>query len=191
MQFRINFNVVLPLSRRHFSHFIHFFFCFSVIIVGVILHTIRITTIVEVLPRVVALVANDNDSITQWTWTVPVVLLSWAVTEVGRYPMYLAPSNDTCRKMRMILPLLTFPIGAFAEFCCAYQVFFGNSTNNNKNNDVDPVPLWLQFLLVLMMLANGVLGPYLAYPHLLKKGLPVLGLSLSSASNKKPKLRSV
>jgi hypothetical protein len=69
------------------------------------------------------------------------------------------------------LPLITFPVGAFAEFCAAYQVFFGKSSSN------DDLPLWLKFLLVVMMLVNGVLGPYLAYPHLLKKGLPVLGLS--------------
>lgn len=163
---------------------------------GVILHTIRITALLEVLPRAVALASSNDLSTgsTEWTWTVPAVLLSWAVTEVGRYPMYLAPSNNTCRKIRLVLPLVTFPMGALAEFCGAYQVFFG-SKNNNPNDD--PVPLWLQFLLVLMMLVNGLLGPYLAYPHLLKKGLPVLGLSVgaspssSSATNKKPKLRSV
>jgi Protein tyrosine phosphatase-like protein, PTPLA len=157
--------------------------------VGVILHTIRITALVEVLPRAVSL-ASSRDA-TEWTWTAPVVLLSWAVTEVGRYPMYMLPSNRACRAMRLVLPLLTFPIGAFAEFCAAYQVFFGKSISN--------LPLWLQFLLILMMLVNGVLGPYLAYPHLLKKGLPVLGLSVartsappssSAATNKKPKRSS-
>ena len=142
---------------------------------GVILHAIRFTAILEVLPRAVELAAADN---TQWSWTAPAILFSWAITEVTRYPMYLFPSSQLCRSIRMVVPLVTFPIGAFSEFCGAYQVFFAVTG--------DKVPLWLQIILVVMMLVNGLLGPYLAYPALLKKGLPILGLA-----EDKPKIRTV
>lgn len=146
---------------------------------GVILHAIRFTAILEVLPRAVVLAAGDT---AQWTWTAPAILFSWAITEVTRYPMYLVPSSQLCRSIRMVVPLVTFPIGAFSEFCGAYQVFFA-ATGEEEN---DKIPLWLQMILVVMMLVNGILGPYLAYPALLKKGLPILGLA-----NEKPKIRTV
>ena len=148
------------------------------LVLGVILHAIRFAALLEVLPRAAASLASGDaeGGGPQWTWTVPAVLWSWAVTEVTRYPMYLFPSSSLCRSIRMVVPLVTFPIGAFSEFCGAYQVFAGN------NN----VPVWLRLVLVAMMLVNGVLGRGLAYPALLKKGLPVLGLV-----KEKPKIRTV
>ncbi|CAB9517562.1 expressed unknown protein [Seminavis robusta] len=141
------------------------------ITLGSILHTIRITAIVQVLPRAAAIQETNNSS---WH-AVTAVLFSWAVTEVSRYPMYMFPTNNLARSIRMVVPLVTFPIGAVAEFAGAYTVMV---------SDTD-VPLWLQFLLVVMMLVNGALGPYLAYPHLLKKGLPVLGLATTPGDKKK------
>lgn len=153
------------------------------LILGVILHAIRFTAILEVLPRAADSINYETMSgAPQWTWTVSAVLLSWAITEVTRYPMYMFPANNLCRSIRMVVPLATFPVGAAAEFLGAYQVFAG------RNNTTHPVPFWLQFLLVLMMVVNGILGPYLAYPALLKKGLPVLG---HGTKKEKPKLRSV
>lgn len=143
------------------------------LVLGVVLHAIRFTAILEVLPRAVGLVAADMNS----SWTAPAILYSWAVTEVTRYPMYLFPSSSMSRSIRMVVPLVTFPIGAFSEFCGAYQVFTAS----------DAVPIWLQVILVVMMIVNGILGPCLAYPALLKKGLPVLGL----AKQEKPKTRRV
>ena len=35
---------------------------------------------------------------------------------------------------------------------------------------------WLKAVLAGMIFVNGVLGPTMAYPALLKKGLPILGL---------------
>jgi hypothetical protein len=55
----------------------------------------------------------------------------------------------------------------------AYQVLFLGPEGST-------VPVLLKFLSVAMMFVNGVLGPYLAYPALLKKGLPVLGLAQPS-----------
>ena len=156
------------------------------LILGVILHAIRFTAILEVLPRAVAITQQLQPSSSS-SWTAPAILLSWAVTEVTRYPMYLFPSSTLCRSIRMVVPLVTFPIGACAEFCGAYQVFFASTTTDDMGQLV--VPVWLKILLVVMMLVNGILGPYLAYPALLKKGLPVLGLAPTTKA--KPKLRTV
>ena len=65
----------------------------------------------------------------------------------------------------MVVPLLTFPVGAFSEAYGAYIVFVDSKT-----------PLGLKIALSAVLFVNGVLGPTMAYPALLKKGLPVLGL---------------
>lgn len=95
-----------------------------------------------------------------------VVLLSWSVTEVTRYPMYLAPQNAWARSIRMVAPLVTFPVGCAAEAYSAYLVLFGNG-----DNYLSLIP---KAALYVMLFVNGVLGPTHAYPALLKKGLPVL-----------------
>jgi len=192
------------------------------LILGIILHTIRITTIVEVLPRAAAAAKGihgknmDNDSnsnstiIMMCTWIVPAVLASWAVTEVARYPMYMFPTNSLVRSIRMVVPLLTFPIGAFSEFFGAYQVFLlarpgeqqqqqqqqqQNNQQYNQHNADATIPVWLQGMLVLIMVVNGVLGPILAYPALVKKGWPIVLECLGQTpptdkTKKKPKLRT-
>ena len=48
------------------------------------------------------------------------VLYSWSLTEVGRYPMYLFPQSPIARCVRLVLPLFTFPSGAAAKALCAY-----------------------------------------------------------------------
>jgi len=142
---------------------------------GVILHVIRWTAILQVLPRCLAMTTttittddgdvSNNDS--NNTTLIPLaVLWSWAVTEVTRYPMYLFPSNALARSIRLVTPLLTFPVGAFAEGYGAFSVF---TSDTHK-------PYWLKFLLIVMLLVNGVLGPGMAYPHIFWKAAPVLGL---------------
>jgi Protein tyrosine phosphatase-like protein, PTPLA len=137
------------------------------LLLGTILHTIRFTAILEVLPRAAAICAIQTTP--SWP-TVTAVLISWSVTEVTRYPMYMFPVSSPARSIRMVMPLVTFPIGCVAEFAGACQVLF-------MKQEGTTVPVWLKFLLVVMMFVNGVLGPCLAYPALLKKGLPVLGLA--------------
>jgi hypothetical protein len=63
----------------------------------------------------------------------------------------------------MVVPLVTFPIGAFSEAYGAYKVFFDPES-----------PLILQVALSVVVLVNGVLGPTMAYPALLKKGVSVI-----------------
>jgi len=73
----------------------------------------------------------------------------------------------------MVIPLVTFPVGAFSEAYGAYMVF------------VDPVsPLGLKVALSAVIFVNGALGPTMAYPALLKKGLPILGLSKKRTEKK-------
>ena len=122
-------------------------------VLGIVLHAIRLVTVLETITRL------PNH------WTGGAILASWAVTEVFRYPMYIFPNSQICRSVRMVVPLVTFPIGAFCEAYGAYLVF------------VDPeTPLALKFALSAVLFVNGVLGPTLAYPALLKKGLPILSL---------------
>lgn len=123
-------------------------------VLGAVLHGIRLTAITQVLT------ANPDH------WTVPAVLGSWAVTEVTRYPMYMLPGVEILRSVRMAVPLFTFPIGAFSEAYGAYLLFTDGET-----------AALLRLVLGALLFVNGVLGPTMAYPALLKKGLPVLGLA--------------
>mmetsp|Transcript_15230 Transcript_15230/g.38349 ORF Transcript_15230/g.38349 Transcript_15230/m.38349 type:complete len:198 (-) Transcript_15230:1370-1963(-) len=123
-------------------------------VLGIVLHAIRMVTVLETIPRL------PNH------WTGAAILGGWAVTEVFRYPMYMFPSSQICRSVRMVVPLVTFPIAAFSEAYAAYLVFFDSET-----------PLALKVVLSAVLFVNGVLGPTMAYPALLKKGLPILGLA--------------
>ena len=125
------------------------------VVLGVALHAIRLTVITLVWPNASPL----------WQRA---ILYSWAVTEVSRYPMYLYPAVNMLRAVRMVVPLVTFPVGAAAEAYATFLVW--QSTESSR-------PPWQQGLLTAVLFVNGVLGPTMAYPALLKKGLPVLGLT--------------
>jgi len=131
------------------------------VVLGTVLHAIRLITILETMVRL------PNH------WTGPFILGSWAITEVCRYPMYMYPTNDYCRSIRMVVPLLTFPIGAFSEAYGAYVVFVAPET-----------PIALKVALSGVLFVNGALGPTMAYPALLKKGLPILGLGKKRKARK-------
>ena len=135
------------------------------LVLGAVLHAIRITAITQVMPNQLLLSH----------WTAPTILVSWAVTEVSRYPMYIFPGSNLCRSVRMVIPLFTFPIGCIAELTGAYLVL----TQGNVHT------LWLRVALVAMLFVNGVLGPTMAYPALLKKGLPFLGVGKRKTSSSK------
>jgi hypothetical protein len=103
------------------------------------------------------------------------VLYAWSITEVCRYPMYLLPDKASsssssssaalARRVRLVAPLFTFPPGCAAEAYGAYRALLAITDRN------DGVKLGL---LVMVILVNGLLGPTMAYPALLKKGLPAL-----------------
>ena len=137
------------------------------LVLGAVLHAIRLTATTQVMPNPV--LASH--------WTAPAILLSWAVTEVSRYPMYIFPDSSLCRNVRMVVPLFTFPVGCIAEGTGAYIVLMrGEATE-----------LWLKVILMAVLFVNGVLGPTMAYPALLKKGLPVLGVGKQKVDSSKKK----
>ena len=69
------------------------------VILGVGLHYTRLFVCLQVFPLL-----PDHGV----TYT---VLLAWAVTEIARYPFYIAPMPLTAR-VRYACPVVTFPIGA-------------------------------------------------------------------------------
>ena len=67
--------------------------------------------------------------------------------------------GEIARLVRMTVPMITFPIGCTSEAYASYIVL---TTRN-----------YLGFLgklaLLFVLFINGVLGPYMAYPLVLKK----------------------
>lgn len=118
------------------------------------------------------------------------ILYSWSITEVCRYPMYLFPSSDAARKLRLVVPLLSFPIGCALEAYGAYRavqsgVLGGGGENRDENIAATS---WMKIMLLWMViLINGLLGPTLAYPAILRKGLPVLMGTKKSVMRETPK----
>lgn len=154
------------------------------LVLGVILHLIRMSCLLIVLPEGLTSSSETNVLIST------LVLYSWALTEVGRYPMYLFPSSSIARYVRLVLPIVTFPVGAFAEAVGAYWHLKQLLAVGANDNDATRSSLhWIQVgLLVLVVGINSLLGPTMAYPALLKKGLPVLmGKKDKSKSTRKKK----
>ena len=155
------------------------------LVLGVILHLIRMSCLLIVLPEGLTSSSETNVLIST------LVLYSWALTEVGRYPMYLFPSSSMARYVRLVLPIVTFPVGAFAEAVGAYwhlkQLLAEDADDNDAS--IRSSLHWIQVgLLVLVVGINSLLGPTMAYPALLKKGLPVLmGKKDKSKSTRKKK----
>mmetsp|Transcript_15107 Transcript_15107/g.23410 ORF Transcript_15107/g.23410 Transcript_15107/m.23410 type:complete len:239 (+) Transcript_15107:101-817(+) len=137
------------------------------LVLGVILHLIRMSCLLIVLPAGLSSLEDTKVLIST------LVLYSWALTEVGRYPMYLFPSSGLARYVRLVLPIFTFPLGAFAEAVGAYwhlKQLLGDDDATTRSS-----LHWIQVgLLVMVVGINTLLGPTMAYPALLKKGLPVL-----------------
>lgn len=115
-------------------------------VLGVPLHYTRLFVLLGVLPK---LPTGIN--------TGEMVLLAWSVTEVCRYPMYLFPSPFTT-SLRDKIPVLTFPIGAGYEAFACYLFAVENDGP-------------LAYLAYLQVFINVVLGAFLVYPGVVKRGL--------------------
>ena len=108
------------------------------------------------------------------------ILYSWSITEVCRYPMYLFPSSDKARTIRLVVPIISFPIGCALEAYGAFRVvwpalFSGDGSGKLGISDIITEISWVKpVLLWMVILINGLLGPTLAYPAMFRKGLPVL-----------------
>lgn len=138
------------------------------LMLGLFLHAIRVASIFQVFPRV----PEDH-------WTQFWILFAWSLSEVTRYPMYMFPSSKLIRKLRMVVPMLTFPIGCYSEACAAYLVLL-----QEKEEGAEKHPWWLLVILGSILFVNGVLGPTQAMPALMQKGLPVLGLAKEKPNKK-------
>lgn len=143
------------------------------LVLGLVLHVVRTSCLFYVLP----------DGLLRGDRTAMYVLYAWSITEVCRYPMYLLPDKASsssssssaalARRVRLVAPLFTFPPGCAAEAYGAYRALLAMTDRNDGggSGSEDPVKLGL---LVIVILVNGLLGPTMAYPALLKKGLPAL-----------------
>ena len=83
------------------------------LLLGLVLHAIRMTCLMYVLPDGILLLPCDVTTMT--------VLYAWSITEVTRYPMYLYPTSDIARRVRLVVPLVTFPVGCMAEAYGSYR----------------------------------------------------------------------
>lgn len=135
---------------------------------GVVLHMIRMTCITLVLPK--GLIAGGESD-----YICTLVLFSWSLTEVGRYPMYIFPSSAFARWIRLVLPIVTFPSGAISEAVGAYNALSKLWSNQDDVYGLNYGLNWAKVGLLAMVVGiNSLLGPTLAYPALLEKGVPVL-----------------
>ena len=111
---------------------------------GSLLHLIRVIVWFIIIPQ----------SKTIW---IRLILGIWSMTEVSRYPMYIFKRSKYIRLLRMLIPLLSFPLGCFCEAFAAYSVYSRDQS------------LWVQISLIFLLCINGILGPSMAYPHVLQK----------------------
>jgi hypothetical protein len=101
--------------------------------------------------------------------------------------MYIFPSSAFARWIRLVLPIVTFPIGAISEAVGAYNAL---SKLWSSKDDSDGL-YWIKVGLLGMVIGiNSLLGPTLAYPALLKKGLPVLLGKKDQSSSKQQRKKS-
>lgn len=139
---------------------------------GVLLHAIRFITLFGVLPQIDTNYDSGNANFPPWISTA--ILGSWSLTEVGRYPMYIWKTSKVARFARMMIPVLTFPIACGTEAYAAWLVLMskiGNAQQQTQYLSGLNVFFTLAFkmLLVGLLCTNVILGPIMAYPHIIKK----------------------
>ena len=99
--------------------------------------------------------------------------------------MYIFPSSKLARDIRLVVPMLTFPIGCAAECYSAYLVLYNNwGVYDDSGYNIH---VKANLCLLVVVFVNGVLGPTMAYPALLKKGLQVFGISIGKKKKEKYK----
>ena len=180
------------------------------LLLGCVLHAIRITCLVYILSDGLQLLLlpslrppsssshyfleEDFEKRKSIVLHTLLILYSWTITEVCRYPMYLFPSSEMARKVRLVVPIVSFPVGCALEIQSAFRVaraeLFGggdSSGNDGSKDDIISATSWVKIVVLCMViLINGLLGPTLAYPSIVRKGLPVL-MGRKSVMNKRPK----
>lgn len=118
---------------------------------GTVLHSVRVIALTVVFPR--------SDGVVNKL----IVLFSWAATEVSRYPMYVFSSSRVARLGRMVVPMVTFPIGCGSEAYGAWRLL---------SDDVGGVShgVLASIALVYLLFVNLFMGPFMAYPFVIQKG---------------------
>lgn len=94
------------------------------------------------------------------------VLLAWSLTELCRYPMFLAPGSKFARWLRYVTPVLTFPLGCGGEAWAAHIVHSSSALAGRL--------ALLRFLVWFVIPVNVLGGTLYAYPSLVKKALQVM-----------------
>ena len=136
------------------------------VLLGIGLHYTRLFVCLAVFPR---LPADDA--------TIYAVLLAWSLTEVARYPFYIAPSPATSA-LRYACPVLTFPVGAGAEAYACYLLLPPLEAEA-------AAPAALRWAAMAQIGVNS-LGGLWAYPPMVRKAAAALS-KLSGAPPDKPK----
>jgi hypothetical protein len=99
------------------------------------------------------------------------VFLAWSVTEIFRYLYYITRS-PVAEKLRALVPVVTFPLGAFYEGYTCWQVLQATALKgvSVKAGLSMMFTTWTPFQLVcLLVVANNALGGVAAYPGFLAK----------------------
>ena len=120
-------------------------------ILGISLHYTRLLEALVILPAISSHLS------------VRLVLLAWSLTELCRYPMFLAPSSKVVRLLRYTTPVVTFPLGAGAEAWAAYLAYSSPALAGYSSV--------LRALVWFVVPFNVLGGALYAYPALVKKAM--------------------
>ena len=119
---------------------------------GIALHLVRVVVLTQALP------------VLGWCLATKGVLMSWAVTEMCRYPMFLQPYSGLLRKLRYTVPVLTFPTGAGSEAWACYQ-----AATAGARDRPDAV-----YYVLLGVVVTNILGGLYAYVGIVDKARKAL-----------------
>ena len=124
------------------------------VVLGCTLHYTRLIEALVILPLI------PHHLVTR------LVLLAWSLTELFRYPMFLAPGSKLARLLRYVTPVLTFPLGCGGEAWAAQIVHSSPALAGRL--------ALLRFLVWMVVPVNVLGGTFYAYPGLVKKALKAL-----------------
>ena len=119
---------------------------------GVVLHAIRMLQTFVVLPTLPHHLASR------------VILVGWAATEVGRYPMFLFPNSKPVRLLRYLTPLVTFPLASGTEAWAAYLSLPLLTASS----------LFVRNCVRIVILINCTIGPAIGYMGIVKRAMKAL-----------------
>ena len=126
------------------------------IVLGVALHSIRSFCLSVVLPA--GPPGDHCHSVSH------IVLMTWAISEICRYPYYLH-SNDFTKGLRDFAPVITFPIGAIMELCGCVLFLHRENWVIESASQMGAVGV----------ITINIVGGIWSYPPIVAKGIKSLG----------------